>query len=289
LADVTKEDSSEFLVRHEKLDLRIYLSSSNLLLPHEETIPSRVSELEVSFRRDGVVRDPIIVDASSRVVLDGMHRLAALRQLRCFCVPVCAVDYLNPSIRVGVWYRTLSGRLSSDQFENALSSSDVEFERVPLDTTDIIGSPQPAVLFASGESLRFRSRGLQVYHVLKTMERCARVYDLTVAYETEHDALEKLMNKKVDAVITLPKIDKTSVREAGLAGRLLPHKVTRHIIPARPLRVNVLLMTLTDGTMPLQETNRQLFASLRTRGITRRPSGTVIEGRRYDEEIFVFN
>ena len=53
LADVTKEDSSEFLVRHEKLDLRIYISSSNSLLPHEETIPSRVSQLEVSFRLDG--------------------------------------------------------------------------------------------------------------------------------------------------------------------------------------------------------------------------------------------
>lgn len=286
---MTKEDSPEFLVRHEKLDLRIYLSSSNLLLPHEETIHSRVSELEVSFRRDGVVRDPIIVDARSRVVLDGMHRLAALRELRCFCVPVCAVDYLNPSIRVGVWYRTLSGQLSPDQFENALSSSDVEHERVSLDTTGIIENSQPAVLFASGESLSLRNRSLQVHHVLERMERCARAYGLTVEYETEHDALEKLMNKKVDAVITLPRIDKTSVREAGLCGRLLPHKLTRHIIPARPLGVNVPLRTLTDGTMSLQETNRQLFTSLRTRGITRRPSGTVIEGRRYDEETFVFN
>lgn len=143
------------------------------------------------------------------------------------------------------------------------------------------------VVFASGASLTLRTSDLQGYHVLKTMERCGRAYGLTGAYETEHDALEKLMNKKLDAVITLPKIDKTwSCRASSAIG---PSKVTRHIIPARPLGVNVPLMMLTEGTMPLQETNRQLFTSLRTRGITRRPSGTVTEGQRYNEETLVFN
>jgi len=164
--------------------------------------------LEETLRRDGIVRDPIIVDIKSCVVLDGMHRLAALRELRCHCVPVCAVDYLNPSVTVGLWYRTLSGPPSCDEFAKALSSSDLELERRRLDTAGINVSPQLAMLFASDESLTLRTRGFQVYPALRSIEQCARAYGAVIGYESEHDALEKLATQKVDAVITLPWIDK---------------------------------------------------------------------------------
>jgi hypothetical protein len=260
-----------------------------MLFIHEETIPDRVAELKDSLLRDGVVKDPLVVDAGSCVVLDGMHRVAALKELRCFCVPVCAVDYLNPSIKVGVWYRMLSGRSNPSQFEDALSSSGLKVQRFSFDATSVMENPHLATIFASGESLRLKGDGWQVYEVLKTAERCARQLGLTVTFETEHDALEMLANKKIDAIITLPKIDKESVREAGLTGQLLPHKVTRHVIPARPLGVNVPLRTLTDANISLEEANRQFIASLQAREITRRPSGSVIGDRRYEEETFIFN
>lgn len=288
MAKGTREHS-EFLIRHDKVDLGIYLSPSNMLFIHEETIPDRVAELKDSLLRDGVVKDPLVVDAGSCVVLDGMHRVAALKELRCFCVPVCAVDYLNPSIKVGVWYRMLSGRSSPSQFEDALSSSGLKVQRYSFDATSVMENPHLATIFASGESLRLKGDGWQVYEVLKTAERCARQLGLTVTFETEHDALEMLANKKIDAIITLPKIDKESVREAGLTGQLLPHKVTRHVIPARPLGVNVPLRTLTDANVSLEEANRQFIASLQAREITRRPSGSVIGDRRYEEETFLFN
>ena len=288
MAKGTKEHA-EFLIRHDKVDLGIYLSPCKMLFIHEETIPDRVAELKDSLIRDGVVKDPVVVDAGSCVVLDGMHRVAALKELRCFSIPVCAVDYLNPNIRVGVWYRTLSGRLSTSQFEAALSSSGLRFERVSFDVTSAMENPHLATIFANGESLRLKGDGWQVYEVLKTAERCARRLALTVTFETERDALEMLVNKKIDAIITLPKIDKASVREAGLTGRLLPHKVTRHVIPARPLGVNVPLQALTDANIPLEEANRQFIANLQTRKITRRPSGSVIGDRRYEEETFIFN
>lgn len=288
LASGTKKHS-EFLIRHDKVDLGIYLSPSNTLFMHEETISDRVAELKDSFLRDGVVKDPVVVDANSCVVLDGMHRVAALRELRCFCIPVCAVDYLNPSIKVGVWYRTLSGRLSPTQFEAALSSSGLRFERSLFDLTSVMENPHLATIFASGECFGLGADGRQVYEVLKTAERCARQLGLTVTFETERDALDMLVNKKIDAILTLPKIDKASVREAGLTGQLLPHKVTRHVIPARPLGVNIPLRTLTDASTRLEEANRRFIAGLQARKITRRPSRTVIEDRCYEEETFIFN
>jgi len=288
LAKGTKEHS-EFLIRHDKIDLGIYLSPCKMLFIHEETIPDRVAELRDSLIRDGMVKDPVVVDAGSCVVLDGMHRVAALNELRCSSIPVCAVDYVNPNIRVGVWYRTLSGRLNTSQFEAALSSSGLRFERASFDVTSVMDNPHIATIFANGESLRLKADGSQVYEILKTAEQCARQLGLTVTFETERDALEMLVNNKIDAIITIPKIDKASVREAGLTGRLLPPKVTRHVIPARPLGVNVPLRTLTDANIPLDEANRRFIANLQARKITRRPSGSVIGDRRYEEETFIFN
>jgi hypothetical protein len=131
--------------------------------------------------------------------------------------------------------------------------------------------------------------GWQAYEILKVAERCVRELGFSVGFETESDALERLISRKIDAIITLPKIDKALVREAGLSGRLLPHKVTRHIIPARPLRVNASLKMLTAKDTTLKETNEKFVSSLQTRRVTQRPSGTVIEGRRYEEETFIFH
>ena len=284
-----ESNPTDFLIRHSALDLRICLSQSELLLLHEETIPDRVAELRDSIQRDGVVKDPIIVDADSCVVLDGMHRVVALRELCCLRMPVCVVDYLNPSIKVGVWYRTLTGRVTSAQFETALLSSGIKVERFSPDMTTMTENSSLAALFAGGESLLLESSGTRAYEVLKIAERCARELRLTVAFETEQDAIKKLMNGMTDAIITLPKIDKASIRTAGLTGRLLPHKVTRHIIPARPLMVNIPVSTLTDETTTLREANEHFVARLRTRGMIQKPAGTVIEGRRYEEETYIFN
>jgi len=289
LAEATKQNSPELMIRHEQLDLHIYLSSIDSLLLHEETIPDRVAELKLEFVRDEVVKDPVVVDANSCVVLDGMHRVAALRELDCTCLPVCAVDYLSPSIKVGAWYRAIFGKASPSQVKLALSASGVGFEGFPFDISNITENPTLAMLFADRECLKLESNGLQVFETLKIAERCLRELCLIVKFETESDALQNLVNKKTEAIMTLPKIDKASVLKAGLTRRLLPHKVTRHVIPARPLGVNVPLKTLMDRNTPLTESNKRFVSSLQTRGTTRRPSGTIMGGRRYEEETFIFN
>jgi hypothetical protein len=289
LAGATERPSFEFIIRHEKLDLHIYLSSMNNLLLHEETIPDRVTELKHEFLCDEVVKDPVVIDGDSYVVLDGMHRVAALRELECTCLPVCAVDYLNPSIRVGAWYRSIPGTSSPDQLKLTLSASGIRFERFPFDISNIIENPALAIFFANRECLKLLSNDLRVFETLRIAEQCLRQLGLTVKFETESDALQDLINKKTEAIVTLPKIDKATVRRAGLTGRLLPHKVTRHVIPARPLGVNVPLKILRDRNTPLMESNQRFVSMLQTRGMTRSPSGTIIGGRRYEEETYIFN
>ena len=51
------------------------------LRPHEETIPSHVQGIAAEMKKDGVQKDPIIIDQDSLTVLDGMHRHAAFSML----------------------------------------------------------------------------------------------------------------------------------------------------------------------------------------------------------------
>ena len=75
------------------------------LRPHEETIPAHVSDLAAEMNREGVQKDPIITDSESATILDGMHRLAALKALRIANAVCCSVDYSSRAITVSRWAR----------------------------------------------------------------------------------------------------------------------------------------------------------------------------------------
>jgi len=62
-----------------------------------------LENLAAEIRMDEALRHPVIVDKESFVVLDGMHRVAALKILNCQRIPACLVNYKSPSISVGAW------------------------------------------------------------------------------------------------------------------------------------------------------------------------------------------
>lgn len=76
------------------------LVSINRLLRHEEVVPEHVLGLTLEIARDGELRQPIILDRHSLVILDGHHRAEALRRLGCTLVPAYLVDYSSPLIAV---------------------------------------------------------------------------------------------------------------------------------------------------------------------------------------------
>ena len=86
-----------------KLRTRFTLLPPDDLHPHERTVPEKVAELARALEHDGAIIRPVVVDEETLVVLDGHHRLAALRKLGCRQVPVILVDYSDPSIVVATW------------------------------------------------------------------------------------------------------------------------------------------------------------------------------------------
>ena len=76
------------------------LIAINKVKSHERTFGRRVECLVKDIKTEGSIKQPIIVDKHSLMVLDGHHRVAALRRLGAARVPAYLLDYQDPRIRV---------------------------------------------------------------------------------------------------------------------------------------------------------------------------------------------
>ncbi len=70
---------------------------------HEEIRPEYLEELRYQIECDGILKMPIAVDRKTYVILDGHHRLHALKKLGCKRIPVVLVNYRSPKIKVLAW------------------------------------------------------------------------------------------------------------------------------------------------------------------------------------------
>ena len=73
------------------------------LREHEEIRPDYLEELKNEILSDGMLKMPIAVDKSTCIILDGHHRLHALKKIGCKKIPVILGDYQSPEIEVIPW------------------------------------------------------------------------------------------------------------------------------------------------------------------------------------------
>ncbi|MEW6031767.1 MAG: ParB N-terminal domain-containing protein [Bacillota bacterium] len=83
-----------------RLTLVFGLLEVQALARHEEVIPEHLAALTAEIAEDGELREPIVVDRHTLVILDGHHRAEAVRALGCSLIPAYLVDYADPAIRV---------------------------------------------------------------------------------------------------------------------------------------------------------------------------------------------
>lgn len=284
--------SYSYVVSHEKLSLYITLLDINDLHLHEEILPDILSQLARSIELDGCLNHPVIADKKSFVVLDGMHRVAALEKLGCKWVPVCLVDYKNPAITVGCWYRAIKGDNALESIVTQARQASLTVEEVKnIDDTKVGVSPIVAAVKNRRKSFlvcsSFRSLK-EAYDLIKQIEEGLRKLSFEVWYETELDALKKLREHKVDVVLLTPKLSKSSIINTALSGRVFSHKATRHVIPARPLYLNVPLSLLRSSEKTLDEVNSELKRLLQKRRLKHVAAGSILNGRRYEEDLYLF-
>ena len=201
------------------IDVRLGLARVGDLLPHEEFLPSRAEEVAKSISRLGAVLRPILVDARTGVVLDGAHRLAALRMLGARYAPVAAVDYASDSVALRGWARL--------------------YEPSAIDDIRRLLPVRRAVDL--GGVRAFELDGLDSYYDIKELEaRGHRLLGVVVP-----GALRRLGAGAV--AVVPPEPTKDLVLSAATSHRLLPPRSTRHVTPAKEVRLKVPLGALMRG------------------------------------------
>lgn len=119
------------IVAGEVVGLRDRVSASALefdILPlaqlkaHEETIPERIAGIREDILKSGQMLAPLWVERKSFVVLNGHHRLAALKDLGCSWASCLLFDYSSPYVEVQVCPGAKVNRIDKDSILQAALS-----------------------------------------------------------------------------------------------------------------------------------------------------------------------
>jgi len=278
--------TSRYTLHLQDFEMRLETVELRKTLPHEEIIPELLEKLVHEIERDGVIKHPVIVDEGSLVTLDGNHRREALKKLGYRYIPVCTVDYRSPLIEVRCWYRTIGGSdhgslaKVAEDFETVDSDWKKTIETVNSDNTLAIVTKRRALVSSPYESL------LDVYEALRRIEARLRASGFKVGYASEEVASKGVLGGEALAYVAMPPLTKDVIVEVAKAGRLFPCKTSRHVLPARPMGIDFPLPFLKDCS--LDEANSEFYLWVSRRHVDRVPPGSVFEGRRYDESIFLF-
>lgn len=209
-----------------KLKVEIALIDIKELKPHERFIPGRVATILDSLFKSKVLRRPLIVDSKTFTVLDGTHRLEALRRLRIKVVPAILVDYEgSDEIIVDRWVRVYEIE-NSDEDEILR-----EFKKAFRHSISIVGYNPLTIKI--DESLRG-----EAYRILEVLEISPNI---TVRFRTA-----KPKRAPNSLIIIPPRLSKAEVVEAALNGRPFPPKSTRHVTVLKNIVLRMKLSNLNS-------------------------------------------
>ncbi len=95
--------------------LRIRLVLVDALRSHEGLDPGLLSQLRTVIEREGAIHEPILVEETHLVILNGHHRYAALRDLGCLRIPAYVVDYFDPRIELRLWPGAIVEKVTKEE------------------------------------------------------------------------------------------------------------------------------------------------------------------------------
>lgn len=84
-------------------DAHLVLVWIDALRPHEQVVPERVRDLVASIQSKGYFGPPILVEREHYIVLDGHHRVEALKVLGARWAPAIVISYDPRHVSLDSW------------------------------------------------------------------------------------------------------------------------------------------------------------------------------------------
>jgi hypothetical protein len=253
-------------------------------MPHEETIPSHVERIASEIKQEGIQRDPIIVDAESGAVLDGMHRLAAFGRLGLENAVCCPVDYSSKDVSLYRWARAYSSGGRGD-LNQALLDAGISRRSTLSEAFASLDARKCGLAALSSQRVLLPAAPIDLQGAFAVV-RGLDAFALEVGWKREfvpEDEVDFALQDERKVVVLVRRLGKDDVVAAARSEKLFPCKTSMHVIDPRPVAVNVPIERL--GSM----TGAELRERLQFSGGKLSPAGTYYRGRRYKERLLFFN
>ena len=252
------------------VERRLALVEISSLKRYECPKSTRVREIERSLRDTGALVNPVVVDPSRQLLIDGHHRVAALSNLEFERVPAYTVDYHSEVVRVRGWKHiaTVEHDVIRSIYSRSRSHAGGAWQVTARD-------PQSAVV-----AERFFKEPLPSVEFLEQVSSCLDEQGFPVSLVTDG---HRIGSGQIGSMIS-PTVGKEQVLAAATSGRPFPAEVNRHIIDGRPLGMHIPLKR-TEDVDEFRRFVEDLF--LHAAPYFASP-GAVHDGRLYDERVTLF-
>jgi len=287
-----------FSIKTENLKLELEVVPVETLFIHERILPGIAEQLVLEFKNLANLENPIIVDRSG-IVLDGSHRTYVFKALDFKYIPVCRIDYFHRDTELRYWFRLLGDIKDRDWIREVVEKlggtlqevTDREsLEKMLEEDCYRCGVQQGSFFAVITFSEHVVNDAVSAYDMLeKIQDRLTKkgmvLEYIPCQYVYDDEFCQALKDHEI--VLWTPQITKEMVVEAARKEKVFAPKSTRHLIPARPLNVNVPTHWFKED-IPLEEINERFTRFLEGKEMRRLSPGQVIDGRYYEEELFVF-
>ena len=234
------------------------LESISSLHPHEETLRFLVDEIMNSMKRKGAQLDPIVIDRKTKVVLDGMHRMEALRSMGLQSVLAYSIDYSNPAIKVGRWTRCLKD-VGNSLVERMRAVLRLEEVKDPAEAMSIVDQFKAPLAIFTRKNTYVSSLALtspfEAYELIREFDQEVQKTQGRLYIEPDSKPPPYLL-QTYSMVLYPVRLRKDDVVKAGRSCRPFPPKSSRHLIPSRPRGLQIPLEWLARDYSPKSSAQR---------------------------------
>ncbi len=234
-----KNQNDSIVFHIHEFEVKLDLIPIDKLIPHEEIDENHLIEMLNEIKNKGYLKDPLIVDSETFIVLDGTHRLAALKHLACELVPSTLVKYLEEKIKVSKWIRKVSIQHETidaseiikviSKYINNETMVIAKIKRPSMDFAKIADILDNNLFILTGDNLIFienidLNKNISI---VKALDKTFKNIRYITLEELEHGIDQNIL------YYSGRKITKKEVIDYAKSGKLFPIKTTRHILPYR--------------------------------------------------------
>ncbi len=243
---------------------KIKIIPLNKVLIHENVVSKWAENIATYIQESGIQKNPIVVHKANNnyIVLDGMHRVQAFKILQCKDIMVYEVDYFSKDIILKGWDAVVfTNENTLDLLKLAFSKeyiiNKVSFKtnfRFLIDSKKILFGVKDkkgnAYTISLKQDLYKLSQKNYIDIIVNSIEKFESILDikkLKLLYLPDTNSDNDFKTLASNILLYRPIFKKDDIVYRTLSGKIFPRKSTRHIIPGRPLRVDINLTILKEN------------------------------------------